>query len=102
MNNLTSVLLIAPGFNLSNARTHSQAMSLGPKLKTFQSLSESSSRLKTQHKMYKNNWTIITDCIGPKICQHAQTKRIWMKRRQEMHNAPIVIVCLDGVLANTM
>lgn len=94
---------IAPSnFNIVNTRTQSRTTNFGLKpVSMNQWLSESSSRIRTNHKMYKNNWTLITDWSGPRVCQFAQTKRIWMKRRQEMHNAPLIIIWFDGVIGTT-
>ena len=60
--------------------------------------SESSSRIKSHHKMHKNKCTIITEWEGPRTCQATQTKRLWMKRRLEMAGRPIIIINFHGVL----
>ena len=64
-------------------------------------LSESSSRINSKHKMHKSRCQIITEWNGPKVWLKTQTKRIWMKRREEMQSAPLLIINFDGVIGNT-
>ena len=95
---ILSIALIS--FSSNKMRVSSQSSNLNvPEGITLQSwISESSNRMKSHHKMHKSRWTIITDTSGPRVCQATQTKRLCMKRRQEMSGKPIIIINFYGVL----